>query len=143
MKGYGLLFTIQSIGAFIMLKNAPPIYRSLLSGNYASDGSNLYWIWAVLLSILPAYWLIRKRTPRIGNTWGRNGMISGHVVLFIGRMIFVFVGGLFSAVFYMRENEFKFTSGLFYLIALLFSMFCYTLEIEKVGRELIAKEGNQ
>ena len=59
----------------------------------------------------------------------------GHAIQFLGRLSFVFIGGMFSVVFFTRfeELEFSIWKALF-LLAVLFSLFCYTLDLDRLAK---------
>ncbi len=136
MRKYWFLFGLQTLGAAIVIWKGVPFYRNFLSGDSGAGNQNRLWAFAAITLIQPAYWWVRNHMPEIGKK-NHSKIVLGHAVLFLGRLIFVFVGGLFSAVFYARQSELHFTSGIFFLIALLFSMFCYTMELERISKRLI------
>jgi hypothetical protein len=71
---------------------------------------------------------------------GYNPLL-GHVVLFLSRLNFVFAGAVFSAVCLVRFNELEISIlGLVLSSAVLFSIFCYTLELERIGRALVERK---
>jgi hypothetical protein len=53
------------------------------------------------------------------------------------------VGGLFSAYFYMQKAQLEIGFGILMLIVILFSMFCYTLELERLGKNLIGENKSE
>jgi hypothetical protein len=68
-------------------------------------------------------------------------LLLGHVVLFLSRLNFVFAGAVFSAVYLVRFNELEISLLGFVLISVvLFSIFCYTLELERMGRALLERK---
>ena len=65
----------------------------------------------------------------------------GHVILFLSRLNFIFAAAVFSAVYLVRFNELEMSLWGFVLLSgVLFSMFCYTLELERLGRALIERK---
>ena len=53
-------------------------------------------------------------------------------------MKFTFAAAVFSAVYLVRFNQVEISFGGFLILAtVLFSIFCYTLELERIGRALV------
>lgn len=134
---YWLLFAAQSIGGIFVLWKGVPLYRALIAGEGALGSMSIIRVVAPIGLIQTSFWLSRRhRPPVLANGFGH--FFGGHVVVFVGRLMFVFVGGVFSSIFYaqltrLHTDPFK----IFLLLSLLFSMFCYTLEIEKLGNALM------
>jgi hypothetical protein len=131
---YWLLLSTESAGAVLILWNAVPIYRRFLVGSTEPESYVLAWAILAVLLIQVAYWSGMRIFPsfRVGKQ-----IVLGHVVLFLARLNFVFVGAFSSVVFFVRFRELQFSlwRGSL-LLAVLFSMFCYTLELERFGRSL-------
>jgi hypothetical protein len=65
----------------------------------------------------------------------------GHVVLFLARLNFIFASAMFSAVYLVRFNELDISPWRFVLLStVLFSIFCYTLELERLCRALLERK---
>jgi hypothetical protein len=65
----------------------------------------------------------------------------GHLILFLSRLNFIFAAAVFSAVYLVRFNELDISLwGFVYLSTVLFSIFCYTLELERLGRALVERK---
>jgi hypothetical protein len=125
----------EVVGAVMILWHGVPIYRALLEGE-ASRMPARTLLWAALGTILiQGAYVIRWRLvaiPRFG-----SHMIVGHVVMFLGRLNFVFVSGVFSAIFIIRFHQLQFSLWrAVVLFAVLFAMFCFSLELERLGRAL-------
>ena len=72
----------------------------------------------------------------------RNVFI-GHIVLFISRVSFFFGGALFSAIFFRHVPELDALPPMVQgiakgagILAVLFALFCYSLELERLGRAI-------
>ena len=131
---YWICFLLQTAGAVVLLWKGVPLYRNLLSGEPDPGNRLALWALAVIGLIQPAFWVARRipLEPR-----GPLRPVLGHLVMFGGRLAFAFVSGVFSAVFYTRFGQLHaepFRMAI--LVAILFSMFCYTLEMERLGRTL-------
>jgi hypothetical protein len=91
-----------------------------------------------VIIIQVCYWL--------GQHWfvtlrlGHNSFL-GHLTLFLSRLNFIFAGPVFSAVYLVRFNELDISVfGFVFLSSVLFSIFCYTLELERLGRALVERK---
>jgi hypothetical protein len=63
--------------------------------------------------------------------------------MFLARLNLIFTGGVFSAVFFVRFDQVKFSpSGTGLLLVILFSMFCVTLDLERIGAAFLKGEGS-
>ncbi len=66
-------------------------------------------------------------------SWSRNSILS--------RLNFIFASAVFSAVYLVRFNELEISLWRFVLLStVLFSIFCYTLELERLGRALLERK---
>src|SRR5271165_1736720 len=82
---------------------------------------------------LDQYWFATLRL-------GYNPFL-GHLILFLSRLNFIFAPAVFSAVYLVRFNELDISFwGLLILSIVLFSIFCYTLELERIGRALVKRK---
>lgn len=137
---FWLLLAVQTVSVLLLLWSATPIYRTIL----AAPGQKLQVIpgspVVIILSLVAfhgAYWYRLARVPIV---IGRHGMLLSHLVVFFGRLSFIFGGALFALVVYrhlpdMNEavSSFQLLSRLIAMLAIQFSLFCYTLELERVG----------
>ena len=89
---------------------------------------------AVVASVagIGACWVRRRLCP-LPSLSARP--VVGHVLLFCSRLAFVFATALFSTIFFARFAELD-ASALRVIVLLLFlySMFCFSTEIESLGR---------
>ncbi|MCW1923132.1 hypothetical protein OKA05_11260 [Luteolibacter arcticus] len=61
-------------------------------------------------------------------------VVPGHLVLYLARLNFIFAGGVFSTVFFARYDQVIFSlHGMALLFGILFSMFCVSLDLERIG----------
>src|SRR6266699_1835711 len=120
-----LLFATESLGALIILWQGVPIYRRLLMGvTNEQAGANVFLWGSIGVAVIQASYWIRLRCfppPRF-----KRQLVLGHAIQFLGRLSFVFIGGMFGVVFFTRFDELQFSVGtVSVLLAVLFSMFCY------------------
>lgn len=132
---YPLLLALEVAGAVTILWHGLPIYRSLLERTYVehANGSAVGWAIAGIVLIEGPYWLSTfkvfpslKVSPHI---------FAGHVIVFLSRLNFIFVSGLFASLVYARSDEIEFIAWrAIMLAAVLFSMFCFSLELERLAK---------
>ena len=81
------------------------------------------------------YWMchrLRLPPPQL-----RNALI-GNIILFVARMAFVVAASIFGFVFIVRSPELQVLSSRYVVLVIgLFALFCYTQELEQLGRALI------
>ncbi|PYJ17719.1 MAG: hypothetical protein DME96_05065 [Verrucomicrobia bacterium] len=101
-----LLFTAESAGALIILWNGVPIHRRLLLGHTTQQADPSVFVLGAVAVILiqSAYWIR-------------------------------FIGGLFGVVFFTRFEQLEFSIWkVLFLMAVLFSLFCYMLDLDRLGK---------
>jgi hypothetical protein len=134
---YFFLFAMQTIGAAILFWYAVPLFRRVLldPGSHTARPENLVWSLSAIALMQAGYWIRHHLRPRLPQL--RNALI-GYIVLFVARMSFVLATSVFGFVFIVRRPELQIpTSRYFIVIIALFALFCYTQELEKLGRALI------
>lgn len=106
---YWLLLSAQSAGAVVILWNAVAIYRRFLRGSTEPEPNVLAWAILAALLIQVAYWSAMRIFPslRVGKQ-----VVVGHVVLFLARLNFVFVGAFSSVgLFFSLSPSYSSRSG--------------------------------
>ena len=137
---YWILFLGQTIGDATILSHLIPISRRLVtSGLYEKAPQKILVFGALGVTIIQVcYWLNQYwfATLRLG-----YNALLGHVILFLARLNFIFASALFSAVYLVRFNELEISLWRLVLLStVLFSIFCYTLELERLGRALLERK---
>lgn len=125
---------LQSVADTIVLWDGIPFYRRLLSAGQQFDPS-LYRI-AGLCSIAGqvGYWSAMSLRGRV--TLPRS-VVAGHVVQFLARLNFIYASAMFSVVFFVKFDELDIRLWkVVLLVAVLFSMFCYSSQLEWIGKAL-------
>ncbi len=131
------------MGALIILWNGVPIHQRLLMGSTAEQASPRVFVLGAVAIILiqSAYWIRLRCLPPFRF---KRKLVLGHAIQFLGRLSFVFIAGMFSVVFYTRFEELEFSPWkALFLMAVLFSLFCYTLDLDRIGKafsEPVAEE---
>ena len=135
---YFFLFAMQTIGAAILFWYSVPLFRQVLldPGGHVARPENLVWSLSAIALMQAGYWIRHRLRPSLPQL--RNALV-GHIVLFVARMSFVLATAVFGFVFIVRRPEFQIpTSRYFAVIVALFALFCYTQELEQLGRALIS-----
>ena len=136
-RGYFVLLAMQTIAAAILFWFTIPLFRQALldPGSHLPRPENLVWSLLAITLMQAGYWIRHRLRPSLPQL--RNALF-GYIVLFVARMSFVLATSIFGFVFIVRRPELEIpTSRYFILIIGLFALFCYTQELERLGRALI------
>jgi uncharacterized BrkB/YihY/UPF0761 family membrane protein len=137
---YALLFAVQTIGAVILLWYAVPHYQQVLAdpGGHEARPETLIWSLSAVALMQAGYWIRHRLRPPLPQV--RNAFV-GYIILFVARMSFVLATSIFGFVFITRKPEFQIPIFRYVVtIAGLFALFCYTQELENLGKNLLEKE---
>lgn len=137
------LLAIQTAGAIFFISRKLPDFKQLAlypgeqlpymrSDDVAAIGA--------LLAMQATYWY---RLTRVPIPFQRSNTILSHLLLFLGRLSFIFGGSLFAVVFFRHFPELDQNAdsllmarrGLFLGVSL-FALFCFALELERLGNAL-------
>jgi hypothetical protein len=142
-RRYAILLAAQTLCALIMLFNIHASFRLLIENIGTPHLSTRLSIVQLLLAAAlgqACYWyrLHRVALPAI-----RRNLPLGHLLAFASRIGFIFGSALFS-VYFLRHApvvelsiaDLVWRGSL--LLAILFSLYCYTLELERLGSALQA-----
>jgi branched-subunit amino acid transport protein AzlD len=131
-----VLLAIETVGVAIIIWRGVPIYQ-LIAKNPRPQDLDLQTVVLALVAALlvqAAYWLRQALIPTLKFT---SIIVLSHLILFAGRLSFVFGTSMFSVIVYQRLPTITISPYRFSLLALvLFSLFCYTRELEELGRSL-------
>lgn len=133
---YLALLAVQTAGAAIVLVNGVPIYRQLASdfASHRSQPEIKWWAFAAVLLIQAGYWLRVRLQPALP---AGGHVLIGHVAAFVARLSFILASSFFGVVFLIRFEELSLPpQRIAMILALLFSMFCWTLELERLAKAL-------
>ena len=137
---YWILFLGQTIGDATILSHLIPVFRRLVTSGLHEKTPPKILVFAALgvIIIQVCYWLDQHWFPTL--RLGHNPLL-GHLILFLSRLNFIFAAAVFSAVYLVRINELDISLlGLVFVSAVLFSIFCYTLELERIGRAFVERK---
>jgi hypothetical protein len=128
---YGFFFLIGTAGIILILWDGIPIFRKLVQFQRVSTvNDEIIWLTAIAL-IQFAYWKCLRHDPPFDIP--RRPFLA-HIILFVSRLIFIFVSGVFSFVVYRYSDRFDLTFARSSLvIAIMFSVFCFSRYLEKIG----------
>lgn len=137
---YLLLFAVQTVGVVIFYGKGVSFYRELKSDltTYMPATDTLVWSLSAIVLMQSGYWLRYRLRPAMP---GSVHVLLGHFVRFCARLLFVLPTAVFS--FVVIESKLK---GLMplprYLLVFLalFSLYCYTLELERLGKVLMGQK---
>ena len=118
----------------MILWNGVPIHQRLLMGHTAQQADPRIFVLGAVAVILiqSAFWIRLRCLPPLQL---KRQLVLGHVIQFLGRLSFVFIGGRFGVVFFVRFEALEFSVWkVLFLLALLFSLFCYTLDLDRLGK---------
>ena len=133
---YTALLSVQTVGVALILWEGVPLYRLIVKepGPQHLDKQTIAWVTIAITVIQFSYWSEVRLVPKIKL---RQNVFLSHVVLFFARISFVFGTALFSIIVFLRLPDITVSvPRLSLLIVTMFSMFCYTLELEKLDRSL-------
>ena len=133
---YVAFFAIQTAGIAIILWQGVPLLRLILNDPGPQHAQTEHFLWGIvgIALVQGAYWL---RLVFVNMPPVKRHILLGHLVLLAARLSFVFGGAVFGAVFYIRAPQLSFTAWrVALLVAILFSVFCYTRELERLGHVL-------
>jgi len=139
---YLICLGLQSIAAFTILAAIQRAFQTVIDDLGVLHSVSLIefvLLVAAICSFQAAYWYRFKwiEIPR----W--RGVVFGHVAGFASRLSFIFGGALFSVFFLRHAPELSSTEGAMILLprvamllASLFCLYCYTLELERLASVL-------
>ena len=119
-----------------------PMYRRLVAGPGGDHpGQGVVGKLLVAVIVMQACYWGRRHLPAARRRRA-TATSYGHVLLFISRLAFVFVGSSFS-LFIVRAGDTRpRPAGLAISIWALFAIFCYVLELENLARPRLDRTGH-
>jgi hypothetical protein len=139
-RAYGLLLVIESLAALIILMMMIPIYGAISE----AIGHQLKFLPASRVMLVSAlllfhctYWF---RLLRIPVSVDIHSWALSHLVLFVGRLSFIFGTSFFALVMYRflpsltdLPDPGRFMLRISAALVILFSLYCYSTELERLG----------
>jgi hypothetical protein len=137
---YLLLFAVQMFGSDFFVWQDLPAFRQLVLSPGEQPASTPYdgnTVLAVLFAMQTAYWY---RLLRVAIPFRDQSLVLSHLFLFLGRLNFIFGSALFSIVLFRHVPELGPDVDILLmarrgvvLVISLFALFCFTLELERLG----------
>ncbi|MDN3570161.1 hypothetical protein QWZ18_05915 [Methylobacterium longum] len=140
---YGGLLILQTAAASCLVWIILPIFRRMISRLGEPVDLELWRLATVIGCIIvlqSCYWIRLQRVPICIPFCN---VVVGHLLLFASRASFFFGGAFFSVLFFRHVPELSalpplgqgFVKALA-VLAILFSLFCYSLELERLGKAI-------
>ncbi|SEH69022.1 hypothetical protein SAMN05216228_10065 [Rhizobium tibeticum] len=145
---YSWLLTMQAIGSASLLSQCYPLYSRLLDDpghvQVYADMPIVTVLGLGIALVQSAHWY---RVFKVALPVRDAHVVLGQLVLFTSRLAFIIASALFSLVLFRHLPEIDFGQhwggyvwrGLL-LLAVLFSVFCFTTELERLGLALRGQE---
>jgi hypothetical protein len=144
ISSYLLLLALQSASALGVLACIHRSFRVLIVEigvlHSIQFGELVFFVVAIIVS-QAGFWLRLKRVAIPG--W--RSLVLGHILGFSGRISFIFGGALFTVFFLRHAPELSWSQDGLSLVwraaivlVALFALYCYALELERLGNALQA-----
>jgi hypothetical protein len=133
---YIIAFLIEIAGIVLILWDGVPLFRHLIRFERIATPVDANVMLTAIILIQATYWIILRHDPPFGLP---RQQFIGHVFLLVSRLIFIFASGVFSLVVYRYPEMFEFSLyKTSMLIAVMFSVFCFSRHLERIGNLLNA-----
>lgn len=137
---YELLLIMQTLAVLIILWSMLPLYRAIMENPghqiQVMPESPVPLLAAVILFHC-VYWF---RILRVPIAMFRHSLILSHIVLFLGRLSFIFGTSFFALLAYRHlpllvevPDHARFAMRFVSTLVILFSLYCYSTELERLG----------
>jgi hypothetical protein len=138
---YVALLLMQTGAASVLFWIVFPLFQKLLTGSgYPQQLDPFVAIGATTAAIIMqlCYWARYQHVA----VWGPfHSAFAGHILMFASRASFFFGGALFSVIFFRHVPQLDALPPLgqgmakaLGVMAILFALFCYSLELERLGK---------
>ena len=131
--GFWVLFLTQTAALFVVAIYALPLFRLFVAapGADAASGDRRLPLFCAAVLMQICYWSRRRflAVPLL-----RQDDLSGHLLLFLGRTLFVFAAAFVPIAFALYADAPPSPLGVVLVPVVLFAVFCYAWEIERLAR---------
>ena len=134
------LLALQTIGAGIVLANGIPIYRQMMAGpdQLIPQAGPLWWAIVAVALMQTGYWVRAWLRPLLP---GGGHVLIAHLAGFVARLSFIYASTMFTVVFFLRFQQLPLPPyRIVMILLLLFSMYCWSLELERLAKALHGNE---
>ena len=140
---YGGLLVLQTAAASCLFWMILPIFRRMVSRLGEPQDLEVWRLATIMGCVIvlqSCYW---TRLQRVPICIPFHNVVVGHLLLFASRASFFFGGAFFSVVVFRHVPELSalpplgqgFAKALA-VLAILFALFCYSLELERLGKAI-------
>jgi len=139
-RAYFLYFAVENLGVLFFYLRALPHFRQTAANPkvYQPLGDAWWWSLIVIALIQFGYWgcfRLQSAMPKVSSAF------LGHVLLFYARLVFLLPSAYYTFTFlYYRLESGVPVERRIMLIAVLFSLFCYMLQVQRMGNVLISRK---
>lgn len=142
-RRYALLLAVQTLCAAIVLFNIHASFRLLIENIGTPNLSTRLSIVQLLLAAAAGQACYWYRVNQLALPAIRRNLPLGHLLAFASRIGFIFGSALFSVYFLRHAPVVDLSAANLIwrgtlLLAILFALYCYTLELERLGAALQA-----
>lgn len=138
-RTYELLLVMETLAVLIIMWSMLPLYRAIAASAGHQIGvlpESPIPLVAALILFHCVYWfrLLRVPVAMVGHS-----LVASHIVLFLGRLSFIFGTSFFALIVYRHLPQlvvWNTTLLAMRLVAsffILFSLYCYSTELERLG----------
>src|SRR5262249_52936164 len=130
--GFWTLFLTQTASLCVIAAYAIPLYRVLFLGGELPGGSVRLPVFCAAALMQICYWSRRRflSLPPL-----RRDDLSGHLILFVARSLFVSAATFLPLTFFVRYADTDPSPlGVILIPIALFAVFCYAWELERLAR---------
>jgi len=137
---YPLLLATQTVGVVIIYWHGLPLFRQLVAdpNSYEARMETRIWLLVATLLIQIGFWLrfrVRPAMPQFVMP------LLGLLAKFWAQLSFIPATASFSFVFIIKRLESALSISAYVVtLAALFSLFCYRVELQRLGNALIGEE---
>ena len=126
----------------MILWDGIPIFRQLTEFRQITTGQDEIILIVAVALVQFTYWKCLRHDPPFDLP---KQQFVAHIVLFAGRLSFIFASAIFSFLVYRYGDRFDFSFRRSVLMmAVLFSVFCFSRHVEKIGGLLLTgRRGSQ
>ncbi len=139
IRTYELLLVMETLAILIILWSMLPFYNAIVT----NPGHQLdvlprspIPLVAALILFHCIYWF---RLLRVPVSTVRHGLLASHIVLFVGRLSFIFGTSFFALLAFRHlpalvvSDSFLVSMRVVAAVFVLFALYCYSTELERLG----------
>jgi len=137
---YFLYFAVENLGVLLFYFKALPHFRQTAAKPSLYEPRDDVWWWSLLVIVLiqVGYWgcfRLQSAMPKVSSAF------LGHLLLFFARLVFLLPSAYYTFTFlYYRVSDRVPVQRRLMLFPLLFSLFCYMLQVQRIGNSMMTPE---